>query len=204
VLEHETEGKIPTTPTISSIIAGLEVQEAVKLIHGLPTLASKGYVFEGLNHSSYVVEYTENPDCISHYTVPEIVHLPEKAADLSLEQIRTRAQADLGGQDVVLEFSRDVIHKFACPVCHQEEMQFAPAGSVPFEAAKCPEDGQLRMVETLHSFTGEEHLASRRLNQLGLPLLDLFVARCGEREIGYIPFGDAEEVLGPLAPEDAR
>jgi adenylyltransferase/sulfurtransferase len=31
-----TEGKIPTTPTISSIIAGLQVQEAVKLIHGLP------------------------------------------------------------------------------------------------------------------------------------------------------------------------
>jgi molybdopterin/thiamine biosynthesis adenylyltransferase len=204
VLEQETEGKIPTTPTISSIIAGLEVQEAVKLIHGLPTLASKGYVFEGLNHSSYVVEYTENPDCMSHYTVPEIIHLPEKAADLSLEQLRARAQADLGGQDVVLEFSRDVIHKFVCPACHQEEMQFAPSGSVPFEAAKCPEDGQLRMVETLHSFTGEEHLASRRLNQLGLPVLDLFIARCGEREIGYIPFGDAEAVLGALAPEDAR
>jgi len=56
----------------------------------------------------------------------------------------------------------------------------------------------------LHSFTGEEHLASHRLNQLGLPVLDLFIARCGEREIGYIPFGDAEAVLGALAPEDAR
>ena len=62
-------GKIPTTPTISSIIAGIQVQEAVKLIHGLPTLASKGYIFEGMNHSSYVVEYTENTDCMSHYTV---------------------------------------------------------------------------------------------------------------------------------------
>ena len=58
VLEPTVEGKVPTTPTISSIIAGVQVQEAVKLIHGLPTLASKGYVFEGMNHSSYVVEYT--------------------------------------------------------------------------------------------------------------------------------------------------
>ena len=41
------QGKIPTTPTISSIIAGMQVQEAVKLIHGLPTLAGKGYIFEG-------------------------------------------------------------------------------------------------------------------------------------------------------------
>ena len=33
VHEPEPEGKIATTPTISSIIAGIEVQEAVKLIH---------------------------------------------------------------------------------------------------------------------------------------------------------------------------
>src|SRR5580704_5510766 len=64
-LEPTVEGKTPTTPTISSIIAGVQVQEAVKLIHGLPTLASKGYVFEGMNHSSYVVEYTQNADCMS-------------------------------------------------------------------------------------------------------------------------------------------
>jgi adenylyltransferase/sulfurtransferase len=203
-LEQDIEGKIPTTPTISSIIAGLEVQEAVKLIHGLPTLASKGYVFEGLNHSSYVVEYTENPDCMSHYTVPEIVHLTEKAGDLSLEQLRARAQADLGSGDVVVEFSRDVIHKFVCPQCHREELQFAPAGSVPFEAASCPEDGQLRVVAALHSFAGEADLGGRTLNQLGLPLLDLFIARSGEREIGYIPFGDAEQVLGVVAREDGR
>lgn len=204
VLEQETEGKIPTTPTISSIVAGLEVQEAVKLIHGLPTLASKGYVFEGLNHSSYVVEYTENPDCMSHYTLPEIVHLPEKASQLTLQDLRDRARGDFDGEEVVIEFSRDVIHKFVCPHCHREELLFAPAGSVAFDIAKCPEDGHLRVVETLHSFAGENELAGRRLDQLGLPLLDLFVARCGEREIGYIPFGDAEQVLGAAAREDAR
>jgi molybdopterin/thiamine biosynthesis adenylyltransferase len=204
VLEQETEGKIPTTPTISSIVAGLEVQEAVKLIHGLPTLASKGYVFEGLNHSSYVVEYTENPDCMSHYTVPEIVHLPEKASQLTLQDLRDRVRGDFGGEEVVIEFSRDVIHKFVCPHCHREELLFAPAGSVAFDVAKCPEDGHLRVVETLHSFAGENELASRHLDQLGLPLLDLFVARCGEREIGYIPFGDAEQVLGAAAREDVQ
>lgn len=204
VLEQSAEGKVPTTPTISSIIAGIEVQEAVKLIHGLPTLASKGFVFEGLNHSSYVVEYTENAECMSHYTVPEIIHLPEEARALTLHDLRARAQADLGSEDVVVEFSRDVIHKFVCSNCHREEAMFAPAGSVPFEAAKCPEDGHLRVVETLHSYTGEPELSGRRLDQLGLPVLDLFVARRGEREIGYIPFGDADQVLGPAAREDIQ
>src|SRR5215469_2374325 len=66
--EADVQGKVATTPSISSIIAGVQVQEAMKLIHGLPTLASRGYVFEGLNHTSYVVEYTENPSCMNHHT----------------------------------------------------------------------------------------------------------------------------------------
>jgi len=37
--EANVEGKVAITPTISSIIAGIQVQEAVKLIHGMPILA---------------------------------------------------------------------------------------------------------------------------------------------------------------------
>jgi adenylyltransferase/sulfurtransferase len=204
LLAHEeaTEGKIPTTPTISSVIAGIEVQEAVKLIHGLPTLASKGYIFEGLNHSSYVIEYTENPDCMSHYTLPDVVRLAERSRDLTLRQLWQRAQSDLGAQDVTVEFSRDVIQKLVCPACGEEEQKFAPAGTVKFEAAKCPKDGHLRSVSAIHSYTGSEDFGNRQLDQLGLPLLDLFTARSCDREIGYIPYGDAPAVLGPLATEE--
>jgi molybdopterin/thiamine biosynthesis adenylyltransferase len=143
VLEPTVEGKVPTTPTISSIIAGVQVQEAVKLIHELPTLAGKGYVFEGMNHSSYVVDYTENVDCMSHYTLPQIVHLRECSDEFTLAQLHERARTDLKSPNVVIEFSRDV----------------------------------------------------------GLPLLDVFVARAGEREIAYIPQGDAQQVLGVLSSE---
>jgi adenylyltransferase/sulfurtransferase len=199
VLEPTADGKVPTTPTISSIIAGVQVQEAVKLIHGLPTLASKGYVFEGMNHSSYVVEYTENPDCMSHYTLPQITHLSETSSELTLEDLRLRAQSDLGSFDVVIEFSRDVLQKFVCPLCKEEEELYQPAGSVPFERAKCIKDGQLRTVISVHSYCGEKELASRSLSQLGLPALDVFTARSGDCEIGYIPYGDAPQVLGPLS-----
>jgi len=200
-LESAVEGKVPTTPTISSIIAGVEVQEAVKLIHGLPTLASKGLIFEGMNHSSYVVEYTANEDCMSHYTLPKIVHLPETSGELTLEELRRRAQSDLKSSEVVIEFSRDVLQKFVCPSCEQEEELYRPAGSVPFERAACRRDGQLRSVISLHSYSGENELGKRRLSALGLPPLDVFTARSGEREIGYIPYGDAPGVLGSLAAE---
>jgi adenylyltransferase/sulfurtransferase len=200
-LDPAPEGKVPTTPTISSIIAGIQVQEAVKLIHGLPTLAGKGYIFEGMNHSSYLVEYTENPDCMSHYTVPEIVHLPASSAELTLQQLRQRAQSDLGAEDVVIEFSRDVVQRFVCPACNSQEEKYVAMGSVTFSAAKCPRDGELRSVISLHSYNGTEEFGSRRLNELGLPLLDLFTARCGDREVGYVPYGDFSLVLNGQAKE---
>ena len=200
-LEDEPQGKVPTTPTISSVIAAIQVQEAVKLIHGMPTLTGKGYVFEGMNHSSYVVEYTENADCMSHYVVPSIVHLPQGSRELSLHDVWERACKDLGGENVVLEFSRDVVQKFACPACGKDEDKFAAAESLRLGDARCPEDGQLRTVVTAHNYTGVEDYGNRKLNELGLPLFDLFVARAGESEIGYIPDGDAEEALGPVAQE---
>lgn len=200
-LDPAPEGKVPTTPTISSIIAGMQVQEAVKLIHALPTLAGKGFVFEGMNHSSYVVEYTENADCMSHHTLPEIVHLAESSRELTLQDLRQRAQSDLGAEDVVVEFSRDVVHKFICPSCGAEEEKYASMGSTPFAAARCPKDGQTRSVISLHAYTGKESFGSRRLSDIGLPLLDLYTARHGDHEIGYIPYGDAPHVLGVVGQE---
>src|ERR1700731_1033102 len=81
--EPNPQGRVPTTPTISSIIGGIQVQEAVKGLPGLPPLAGKGFVFEGLNHTSDVVEYTENPDCMSHDTLSSIVQLPQRSDELT-------------------------------------------------------------------------------------------------------------------------
>ncbi|HEY1678711.1 MAG TPA: ThiF family adenylyltransferase [Candidatus Sulfotelmatobacter sp.] len=203
LLEPSAEGKTPTTPTISSIIAGIQVQEAVKLIHGLPVLASKGYIFEGMNHSSYAVEYTSNADCMSHYILPQIVRLPESSSDLTLAQLREKAQQDLNSAAVTIEFSRDLVRKLVCPACREEEEIYRPMGTIAFAQAKCKNDGQLRTVIPLHSYSGEPELANRLLSELGLPRLDIFVARAGDEEIGYLPYGDAPLVLGKLATEPA-
>jgi len=201
LLAHEevTEGKVPTTPTISSIIAGIQVQEAVKLLHGLPTLSGSGFVFEGLQHSSYRVEYTVNPDCMSHYTLPTITSLSQRSGDLTLNELWQRACSDLASSEVTIEFSRDILHKLVCPHCAAEEILFAPVGSVSYEAGRCPADGHMRVVHTLHGYEGRESFGARKLSELGLPPFDIFTARTASREIGYLLAGDAPAVLGLLA-----
>jgi len=193
------QGRVPTTPTISSIIAGIEVQEAIKTLHGLPTLAGKGYVFEGLHHTSYVTQYTENPDCLSHYVLDQIVPLPQTSAEITLHALFRRACDDLGTTEVTLDFSRDIIQRLVCPTCGAEEECFVPVGAISFAHGRCPVDGHMRVVHTLSGFHGQPELAARTLDRLGLPLFDIFTARSIDMEISYLIAGDAPAVLGPLA-----
>ena len=108
-------GKTPTTPTTSSVIAGIQVQEALKLLHGLPVLAGKGYVFEGLNHTSYVVEYTPNDECMSHETYTDIRAWPNSSSTTTLNDLLGYASQELQTSELVIEFSRDIIHSLKCP-----------------------------------------------------------------------------------------
>jgi len=197
----DNEGKVPTTPTISSIIAGIEVQEAVKLLHKLPTLAGSGFVFEGLNHTSYKVEYTENPECMSHDTLPKLVRIEEPSSAVSVRDLWNRAREQFGVEHVALEFSREVIHRLVCPKCGEAEEVFAPVGSMYFDEAQCVRDGHNRIVETIHGFAGHEAWGDRKFSQLGLPPFDVVAARSEEREIGYLFDGDRAAVLGVLAED---
>jgi len=196
--EDTEAGKVPTTPTTSSVIAGIQVQEAMKQLHGLQTLAGRAFMFDGMDHTSYVVEYTENPDCWSHHTWEQVVRLPARSGEMTLARLLDRARADLGDSAVTLDFSRDIVRSLRCGVCGEEEEVFAPVGSVSALRARCPRDGSTRAVEAVHSFDGSGSLGDRNLASLGLPLWDAFVARSATREIAYLMGGDADAVLGPL------
>ena len=194
--EANTEGKVATTPTISSVIAGIEVQEAVKLLHGMPTLAGSGFVFEGLNHTSYKVEYTANPDCMSHFTYESVTELPRKSSEWTLEDLRRRGVEDLDAPDVVVEFTRDIVRELECPACGAKEEIFAPVGSIKYEQGRCPRDGEMRVVKTIHSYDSSENFGKRSLDKLGLPLFDVFTVRTAENEKAYLMAGDRSAVLG--------
>jgi molybdopterin/thiamine biosynthesis adenylyltransferase len=192
-------GKTPTTPTTSSVIAGIQVQEAVKLIHGLPVLAGKGFVFEGLHHSSYVTEYTENPDCMSHETFSTLIEFPGTSESTTLVDLYGFAVKQFGVEQLVIEFSRDVIHKLVCPHCHASEELFAAVGTVSHARGICPVDGIMREVVTVHNYSGQEPFGLRTLSELGLPPFDVFVARHELGEAAILMSGDRSSVLGPLA-----
>lgn len=195
----DADGKVPTTPTISSIIAGIEVQEAVKLLHAMPTLAGQGFVFEGLNHSSYRVEYTENPDCLSH-SVLDVLHPVDRTSDqITMHELWQLGCTHLHASAVTLDFSRDIILALECPACATSSPVYAPVGHLHYDDARCPACSGQRVVRTAHSYNGTESFGTLTPRQLGLPLFDVLTARTLDAQIGLLFAADAPIVLGPLA-----
>jgi hypothetical protein len=54
----------------------------------------------------------------------------------------------------------------------------------------------MRVVKAVHSYDGTENFGARRLDQLGLPLFDVFTVRTAEKEKAYLLSGDRSAVLG--------
>jgi adenylyltransferase/sulfurtransferase len=192
-------GKTPTTPTISSIIAGVQCQEAVKLLHGLETIKGKGWVFNGLSTESYQVEFQRKPNCYSHEILDDIIPLSAKASSMSAADLLAEARRVLG-KTAELELARDMLEKLVCPQCKKEEPMFASLGRVSAEKALCPNcPGIRRDVVTFYKIRGSESFIHRSLAEMGVPPFDIITARTRGRAVGFELAGDAPAVLGTHA-----
>jgi len=201
--EEMEGGKTPTTPTISSIIAGVQCQEAVKFLHGLDGLAGKGWVFQGLTGDSWAVEYQRKDECYSHDLLDEIVPLDLSVKHASPRQMLQIAE-DVLGPGAKIEFARDMIEKFVCPKCAREEAVFASISNIPLSKAFCPDcEGTRRDVVTFYKVQGTEPFVDQPLSAIGVPLFDIVIARNKDRAIGLELSADSAEVLGSLAASDA-
>lgn len=198
LLTHEqmAEGKIPTTPTSSSVIAGIQVQELLKILHkerNLPTLAGKGFVFNGLTHDSYVVEYQEKPDCMSHDTYDEIIEKNWSVKDITLKVLLLEIQAEMG-ETVVIDFDRDIATYGHCN-CGEHISLFMPVHKLRGNMLTCPKCGQQMSFDSIHSINGSEDFLNMTPEQIGIPPLHIICGRVGMNCKYYEFTADVPEYL---------
>lgn len=198
LLTHEqmAEGKIPTTPTSSSVIAGIQVQELLKILHkerNLPTLAGKGFVFNGLTHDSYVVEYQEKPDCMSHDTYDEIIDKNWSVKDITLKVLLLEIQAEMG-ETAVIDFDRDIATYGHCN-CGEHISLFMPVHKLRGNMLTCPKCGQQMSFDSIHSINGSEDFLNMTPEQIGIPPLHIICGRVGMNCKYYEFTADVPEYL---------
>lgn len=201
LLTHQqmSEGKIPTTPTSSSVIAGIQVQEMLKLLHadrGLPTLAGKGFVFNGLTHDSFIVEYQCKEDCMSHDIYDEIVEKPWSVRTMTLRELLDNIRAELG-EKAVIDFDRDIATHAKCSCGNMKDL-YSPVHKLKGESLVCPKCGATMQFETIHSIHGDEDFLDKTLFEIGIPLLHVICGRVGMNALYYEFTADKEEVFNDL------
>jgi molybdopterin/thiamine biosynthesis adenylyltransferase/DNA-binding transcriptional regulator YhcF (GntR family) len=188
-------GKVPTTPTISSIIGAMQSQEVLKLLHDMPVEFGTVTHFNGLTNEMHTSAYVPRDDCESHWTYGNIVELPGfSAGRTTLAEILARARADLGSE-AVLELDQEIVLTLDCPNCHTSTEVFRPLTRVDFDEGLCPACGQLRQVNMTHVITGDEPFLDRTLRSIGVPALHVVRARSATEYRFYELTGDLAEAL---------
>lgn len=184
------EGKVPTAPTIASMMAALEVQEALKLIHGLPVAAGTAMVFNGVTNQFYTTRLPFREECLSHEFYPAPVPLPighASPASALFEACRESLDGPL-----TLALDRDLVVSVECPRCGWRAQILRPRTRVSASEAVCPECREPGRPEVVSAVQADSPLADHRLSSLGVPAYDIVRVDGGERSGFFLLAGDRD------------
>ena len=187
-------GKVPTTPTIASIIGAMQSQEALKLINNMPVEPGKVTHFNGMVNEMHTTAYSPREECESHWTYGEITELPARVERTTLDDLLRIACADLG-LNAVIELDQELVTKLECPNCHTVEEVLRPLSEVTLDAGNCPTCGILRESTLTHVITGEETFLHRTLASVGVPPLHIIRAHNGVEYRFYELTGNLADTL---------
>ena len=180
--EQISSGKVPTAPTIASMMAALEVQEALKLLHGMPVAAGTALVFNGVANQFYSTRLPFRDDCLSHETYPEPVELPLGRTNM-VQELFEAAQPSLQGP-LRLVLERELVVAVECPRCSWRGEVMRPRVRVKASEAICPQCKDDARPEFVSAVEEDSPLAAEPLSRVGIPPYDI-VRVDGAAESGF-------------------
>lgn len=188
-IDEIAEGKIPTTPTIASIIAGVQVQEAIKYLHkrdDLIFLNGKGFIINGNNNDSYIIEYQKNENCSSHYTFENIQKIKKKFDKVKLKDIIKFGQEFFNDSNFQIEFNNEVVYELVDENKKEAKEFFANVNLMSLKDVKLDNDNLLKL-KSFHNLNSGSDLIKRfksnKLNDMKIPYNDILILRKGETEV---------------------
>jgi molybdopterin-synthase adenylyltransferase len=188
------EGKVPTAPTIASMMAALEVQEALKLIHGLPVAAGSAMVFNGVTNQFYTTQLPRRDECLSHETYPEPTELAMGNGSTVAELFAEAAKTLEGPLTLPLE--RDLVTSIHCPRCDGRSEIFRPRTRVGMSEAVCPNCHEPGHPEILSAIEEGTAPASLSLAKVGIPPYDIVRVDGPEGSGFFLLAGDRSASFG--------
>jgi len=182
------QGRIPTTPTISSIIAGVQVQEAIKFLHNRDNLLiGKGFVYNGESNDSYIIEYTPKEDCPSHYIFENIFYINKKFDEVTISDLAFFGKEHFKSDDFEIEFNNEIVYSLIDEEKNSVKEFFANMNLLSVKDIK---DGdKILKMNNFHRLNSNSELffklADKKLTELKIPYNDIVTLRKGFKEIQF-------------------
>jgi|RhiMethySRZTD1v2_1073278.scaffolds.fasta_scaffold323713_2 adenylyltransferase/sulfurtransferase len=207
--KYESEGKIPTTPTIASIMGAVQVQEALKLLNAERwegrTLIGREFMFNGTVGEASVVNLPAKEECFAHSALDlaKLVELEDASVDTTAAELLAIARKKVGeGAVVVLNYELCV--EMRCPNCHTSTRMLCPERKIYREELPCDNCERDRYLVTTHTLGAatdyEEDFLDTSLGKLGVPPLEIMEARGQNGVSVYLELtGDLKRALSPNA-----
>jgi len=178
-----TERKFPTTATVASIAAGIQVHEALLALHTVSNSTKPGMAFgQKLTlmlrpYRLQVLDMPANAQCLAHERWEPIEVLACGPRELSALDLLERAGLPNGA----VELGFDLLTEMRCLQCGRAEPVLRPVEKCPRALTHCPEcDTESRRPETLSWLDAASHLARRPLADLGIPEYQVLAIHDGE------------------------
>lgn len=187
LLQHDdpVEGHIPTTPTIASIVAAWEVQEAIKLIHDMPVKAARGMCYDGSTHNFFIVNYQRRESCLAHDTLENIIPLHKLSHENTVTELLDALEARFG-EDVSIELDREIVYGMACPHCRIFTEILQPHFRLTHRDSLCPECGTERHLRLTHRLDRQTTFGKARLAEIGIPPLHILTVKSMDGNIKHV------------------
>jgi predicted RNA-binding Zn-ribbon protein involved in translation (DUF1610 family) len=191
-------GKVPTAPTIASMMAALEVQEALKILHGLPVAAGAAHVYNGVGNRFYTTRLPFRHDCLSHETYPQATPIGLSADD-RCSRLFEHARAWLAGP-LRLQLDRELATERRCPRCLSREAVLRPRRRLTAAELICAECGQEAILDSTSEIADDSPLAQHTLQQLGIPPFDIVRIDGSSGSGFYLLEADRDRVQSGVRP----
>jgi adenylyltransferase/sulfurtransferase len=164
-------GKVPTAPTIASMMAALQVQEALKLLHELPVAAGSALVYNGVANQFYSTRLPYREDCLSHETYPEPSESP-LSCHSRVSELFDLARPLLHGP-LRLALDRELVVDLNCPRCQWRAPVMTPRAKLHAAKAVCPNCREQTIPEFVSQVDEDSQLAAEPLSRVGIPPYDI-------------------------------
>lgn len=166
LVRRDADAAVPTTAVTASLVAALQVHDALRLLHdpasGLPPGHRLTVLLDG--QRQIVDALPVDPMCAAHAApVAPAASLAAGAAALTPEAVASAA-----GSGGAVDLGFDLVAAFVCPRCGRREDVGRPASLVYDDESRCPACGAARRVESGSLIAPDSPFWRRPLASLGV------------------------------------